>query len=298
MASLYPEPAVRPGSITWRRASDPRLFLTAGYALLLQVAHPTVGSGVRDHSTFEQDPWGRLLRTVDYVNLAVYAGPDAAKVGPKLRAYHQAIKGINPDGGHYYALEPEAFAWVHATLADALVKGHEHFGQPLRPAEKEAMYREWLGIGRTLGIRPSDLPAAWSGFYAYFDEMVANRLVLNDTVDRVLRSLRTSKPPLTVLPRLLWTGAAYPAAHVLELATAGLLPPALRQRLGLSWNQAQAGELAALGAASRTLTPLLPQRLKIMGPDYLRLRRRQIARGPLSPAPARTCTTGGAGARG
>ena len=31
-------------SIAWRVSSDPRLYLGAGYALLLQVAHPTVGS--------------------------------------------------------------------------------------------------------------------------------------------------------------------------------------------------------------------------------------------------------------
>jgi uncharacterized protein (DUF2236 family) len=287
MAHLYPDPAgrtpaaVRPGSITWRRASDPRIFLTSGYALLLQVAHPTVGAGVRDHSTFEQDPWGRLLRTVDYINLSVYSGPDADTVGQKLRSYHRAIKGSHPDGSRYHALEPEAFAWVHATLADALVKGHEHFGHPLLPHQQETLYAEWLAIGRTLGIRPRDLPAAWSDFYPYFDEAVANRLVHNDTVDRVLRSLRTSKPPLAVVPQALWAGVTYPAAHLLQLVSAGLLPPVLRERFGLTWSRGQARQLAAIGAASRALTPLLPGRVQIMGPDYLRLRRRQIASGPL-----------------
>ncbi len=291
MANLYPDPSVptpvaaRPGSITWRRASDPRLFLTSGYALLLQVAHPTVGAGVRDHSRFEQDPWGRLLRTVDYVNLSVYAGPDAATVGQKLRSYHRAIKGNHPDGSHYHALEPEAFAWVHATLADAVVKGHEYFGNPLLPHQQEALWAEWLGIGRTLGIRPRDLPAEWSEFYPYFDEMVAHRLVHNDSVDRVLRSLRTSKPPLPVVPQALWAGASYPAAHLLRLVTAGLLPPVLRDRFGLPWSQGHARQFAAIGAASCALTPLLPRRVQIMGPDYLRLRRRQIAHGPLRVTP-------------
>ncbi len=79
-ATIYPPPAeiddilVGPESITWQRASDVRLYVVMVYALLLQVAHPTVGAGVRDYSDFEQRPWHRLLRTIDYVTLLVYGG--------------------------------------------------------------------------------------------------------------------------------------------------------------------------------------------------------------------------------
>ena len=54
------------GSITWRRAADARIFVGAGYALMLQVAHPTVGAGVLEHSNYKADPWGRLFRTLDF----------------------------------------------------------------------------------------------------------------------------------------------------------------------------------------------------------------------------------------
>jgi uncharacterized protein (DUF2236 family) len=288
MSHVFPAPdevaglVIQPGSITWRRGGDPRMFLVAGYALTLQVAHPTVGSGVRDHSTFEQAPWKRLLATLDYVNLTVYGGEDAAAVGRRLREYHQAIKGINPDGSRYHALEPEAYAWVHATLVDGLVSAHQHFGRPMRPDQIERLYREWLGIGRLIGVRPGQLPPDWTGFRAYFDEMVETRLVHNETVDRVLRSLRYPKAPLDALPDSLWAAATFPAAHVVLLATVGLLPPVLRERFGLTWSPTQDRELRALGAASRSLTPLIPRRFRVIGPDYLRFRRRQIARGPLS----------------
>src|SRR5204863_10112433 len=70
MAGVFPEPeeavrlAVGPESITWRRAGDARAMFGAGAALLLQVAHPTVAAGVREHSDFKADPWGRLWRTL------------------------------------------------------------------------------------------------------------------------------------------------------------------------------------------------------------------------------------------
>ena len=108
-----------PDSLVWQTFGNARLFFGAGYALMLQVAHPTVGSGVRDHSTFEQDPWGRLLRTMDYLYLFVYGGRDAAAMGRRLRHLHKQIKGTNADGSRYHALEPEAYAWVHATLMES-----------------------------------------------------------------------------------------------------------------------------------------------------------------------------------
>ncbi|HEY6783063.1 MAG TPA: oxygenase MpaB family protein, partial [Candidatus Dormibacteraeota bacterium] len=82
-APLFPSDAeleqllVGPQSVAWRFGSDARLYLGMLYPLLLQVAHPTVGAGVRDYSNFEERPWERLLRSLDWVNLLIYGGHDA-----------------------------------------------------------------------------------------------------------------------------------------------------------------------------------------------------------------------------
>ena len=121
--------AIKPGSITWRHAADARAFTAAGTTLLLQVAHPTVGAGVSDFSNFRADPWGRLFRTLDFTTVLVYGGPEAAaEMGARIRGFHKPIKGKLPDGTPYHSLEPEAYAWVHATLAEAIIRAHERFG--------------------------------------------------------------------------------------------------------------------------------------------------------------------------
>jgi uncharacterized protein (DUF2236 family) len=56
-----------PGSMIQRHASDPRILAAAAYGLLLQPAHPTVADGVREHSLYQRDPIGRLLRSTDYL---------------------------------------------------------------------------------------------------------------------------------------------------------------------------------------------------------------------------------------
>jgi uncharacterized protein (DUF2236 family) len=288
MAEVFPEPeeavrlAVGPESITWRRAGDARTMFGAGAALLLQVAHPTVAAGVREHSNFKEDPWGRLWRTLDYVHMLVYGGPEnAVRTGRAMRAMHQKIKGTAPDGRQYHALEPEAYAWVHATLALTIIGSHDQFGRPFSDAQRRRFYAEWLGLGRLLGIRERDLPGTWEDFLAYVEEMCGARLEPSDVVDDVLESLADPKaPPVRGLGPRTWKAITAPSSHTMRLATIGLLPEPARKRLGLQWTRAMELELNAIGRLSRSTTPVLPQSLRIVGPRYLRWRRDEIARGP------------------
>lgn len=171
-------------SITWRVASDARLTFAMLYPLLLQVSHPTVGAGVRDYSDFERHPWERLLATVDYVSLLVYGGREAVPAGRRLRAAHRRLHGVREDGSRYHALEPDAYAWVHATLLETYVAGTQQFGAGLRADEVRAFYREYRGLGRLIGVRERDLPPDWNGFRGYFDRTVRDELVHTEAVDR------------------------------------------------------------------------------------------------------------------
>ncbi|MDX6615483.1 MAG: hypothetical protein QOD60_574 [Solirubrobacterales bacterium] len=284
---IYPPPEqVRdlvPGrdSVTWDRAGDARGFLSAGYALILQVSHPTVGAGVGEHSDFKSDPWGRLFRTLDFVNVTLYGGPEAAAdMCRRVREMHKRIKGTKPDGSRYHALEPEAYAWVHATLGEAIVSGHNHFGRPFSDEDMRQFWPEWRGIGRLLGVRERDLPEDWDGFRGYFDRMVEERLEDTQTTRDVLESLaKPTPPPLSGIAGRAARIAGIPAARYSSLATIGQLPPVLRERLGIRWTKPKQAEFRALGRASRSATPLMPASLRNMGPSYLRWRRKQIARG-------------------
>jgi len=272
---------VGPDSVVWQRVSDARLDLAMLYALLLQVAHPTVGAGVREYSEFEREPWSRLLRTIDWVTLLVYGGADAVPAGRRLRELHKRFKGVRADGRPYHALEPDAYAWVHATLIEACVAGHAQFGSPMRGAELERFYREYRGLGRLAGVRERDLPETWSGFREYFDAMAAERLVWTEAVDQVMRAVGRFPPPPLGIARPFWTLIKLPASAAVRLGGVGLITSELRARLGLRWTPLDDAAFHALGAFTRGLGPVLPQRLKVTGPAQLELRRPAIARGPL-----------------
>jgi uncharacterized protein (DUF2236 family) len=271
-------------SITWRIASDARLWVVMLYPLLLQVAHPTVGAGVRDFSDFERHPWERLLRTLDYVTLLVYAGRDAAPAGRRLRALHRGMQGVREDGRRYHALEPDAYAWVHATLLMAYVAGHARFGAPLGDDERCGFYDEYRKLGRLVGVRYRDLPDDWGGFLRYYDHMVARELVHTEAVEKVLRALRNAPSPPAPVSSALWPVIRVPARRALWLGGVGLLGPALRERLEIRWSRLDEAQFRALGAASRSLTPVMPEGFRVTGPGQLRYRERAIAGGPLGRA--------------
>ena len=270
LAALVP----RPGSPVWEVAADARLLAGAGAALVLQVAHPTVAAGVREHSDFARDPWGRLVRTLDFTNALVYGGPGPAiDAGRRVWALHARINGVTPGGRPYSAREPEAYAWVHATLADSIVASHRMFVGALDGAEVERFWAQWRELGRLVGVAVTELPERWSGFEAYRERMIAGHLGDNDVVREVLAALRApAPPPLPTIAASAWRFARIPVGRLLALATVGLLPPALRERLGLGWGRFEALELRALAAASCAVTPILPRSVRDFGATYRRLR--------------------------
>ncbi len=273
---------VGPDSVAWQITSDARLNLVVLYPLLLQVAHPTVEAGVTDYSDFERQPLERLLRTADYLNLLVYGGREAVTAGRRLRAIHHAFRGVRKDGERYSALEPEAYAWVHATLIASFVDGHAHFGRPMPREQVERFYREYRGLGRLIGVRERDLPKDWAGFHAYFDRVVESELERNEATDRVLRAVRNATPPPMPLPGVVWRAARMPAAQMIWVGGAGLLTPALRKRLGIRWTPLDELAFRGLGTLTRACGPVLPDSWRITGPAHLRRRRDAIAHGPLA----------------
>jgi uncharacterized protein (DUF2236 family) len=269
-----------PSSTTLRIAGDGRLMAGAGYALMLQVAHPVVSAGVAEHSNFQQDPYGRLIRTLDYVNVSVFGGDAAAAaMGSRTREMHKRIKGVMPDGSHYHSLEPGPFAWVHATLVHSILKVSSRFGTRPTEWERETVYQDWREIGEHIGVRPRDLPETYRDFIAYVRQMEREALFPTESVQTVLRTMKSPIPPeLPYLGDGTWRVARWPAARVLRLTTLGLLGPVVRQRLGLPWSQADRLQFETIAAANRAAGPLLPQAAKQFGPTYLRYRRPALER--------------------
>ncbi|MDB1088304.1 oxygenase MpaB family protein [Streptomyces sp. ACA25] len=252
--------APRRGGPVWRFFGDARGTLLAPQLLLLQVSHPVVGAGVKEHSDFRSEPWPRLGRTLMSLNTVIYGGQRAATAeAARLIRVHAPMKGVDSAGRRYHALHPEAYHWVHATLVKGPVDAQRLFGRGLRPEVVEEYYREMRDVGRVWGLREHHLPPDWASFCAYYDTMVAERLEDNASVRDLLEELaHPAKPPLRLLPGPVWRPCAALAARYTRLVTVGTLPPVLRERLGLAWSPREERALRRFARLVRGVMLLVP----------------------------------------
>ncbi|ADJ42230.1 hypothetical protein AMES_0408 [Amycolatopsis mediterranei S699] len=245
-------PIVR-GTAAWKYFGDFRDALLAEQVLVLQVAHPVVAAGVRDHSDYTADPWTRLMRTVASLSIYVYGGTAGARVeAARLRALHRTFTGV-ADGRRYSALDPAAYAWVHATLVKAPVDAQRFFGQPLSTSELSEYYAQMRGIGLVLGIRERDLPRDWADFERYYDAMVAG-FGANSTIETLFETIRTAPKPVRFLPDSWWRRLQR-GQMLLVRAT---LPPSLRETLGLQWTDADQRRFERFAACVRIACTPIP----------------------------------------
>src|SRR5208337_3656057 len=70
-----------PDSVTWKVDREAAIFLGAGRALLLQLAHPWVATAIAEHSRVLADPIGRFHRTFRVMFTMVFGTLDQALAG-------------------------------------------------------------------------------------------------------------------------------------------------------------------------------------------------------------------------
>src|ERR1700726_240271 len=80
-----------PASLSWRVDREAAVFLGAGRALLLQLAHPWVAAGIAEHSRTLADPIGRFHRTFNTVFTMGFGTLDSALAAARrLHRRHDA----------------------------------------------------------------------------------------------------------------------------------------------------------------------------------------------------------------
>src|SRR6201994_2339665 len=136
-------------SVVWRVHGDVTTMMVGGVAaLLLQMLHPGVLSGVWDHSNFRGDLLGRLRRTARFISITTYAGrADAEAAIARVRDIHARIQGVQPDGTPYRATDPRLLAWVHATETTSFLDAWIQYGEPrMTLADQDRYFAETAGV--------------------------------------------------------------------------------------------------------------------------------------------------------
>lgn len=132
------------GSASWRVLGEPAAIVGGVRALLVQLLHPHAMAGVADHSSFREDPLGRLRRTSAYVTTTAFgATPEALEVAEIVRRSHRAVRGVAPDGVPYDAADPHLLRWVSIALTSSFLAADRAYApQPVDAATADAFVAE------------------------------------------------------------------------------------------------------------------------------------------------------------
>lgn len=269
-------PGLSKDSLTARLAADWRLIMLAPSALLLQVAHPVIGSGVAEHSIFKTDPIGRFDRSYWPTLALAFYGDDSAAYGRDIRAMHKGIGGVDHAGRRYHAWEPEAYFFVLATAHWATEIVATRFGSGLTESQRTDLYDGWRHTALLAGLPeravPEDLPA----FEAWFDRVVRERLEYHPSVDDVLETM--SRPPVRApIPVWLWKLVMWRIVGPLAVwVNTGVLPPILRERLGLEWTARDERWLRRYAVVIRGVDRVLPRPVRTITRVVALRRKEQI----------------------
>lgn len=209
-------------------------------AILMQLAHPLIAAGVRDHSTFRDDalaPARRLHATVRAMLGLTFGDARAVDaVLTRIRNVHVQVHGRLretvgpwPAGTPYSAEDPDLLLWVHATMLHTTMLVFERTVRPLTAAERDAYCRESAPIAIGLGAADERVPRT----YDRLTSLVAQELALALAVGPDARELATAILHAQTM-RALGPGAA-----MLRRLTVHWLPPTLRDGYGFVWNPAE-----------------------------------------------------------
>jgi uncharacterized protein (DUF2236 family) len=251
----------RPDDAIWRVNRELALLIGAGRALLLQIAHPLIAAGVREHSDFERDPFGRLTRTLEPMYALVFGTPAAgAHATAGMRRAHAPVRGVlreavgaYPAGTAYDARDPVLRLWVHATLTDTGLLVYRRFVGELAPAVAARYYEDSRELARRVDVPEALVPPTLEVFADYMAGQVAgDALAVGPATRQLARSIFRPRaaPALRVI------------GPIVELVTAGLLPEPVRRMYGYRWSPARERALSAAAVAVRRLLPLLPPLLR------------------------------------
>ena len=257
---------VGPDSLTWKYFGDSRILFVIGQAFVLQISHPIIDAAIETQSTYKQDPWGRTRRSFKYLWPVVYSRPaEAVETGQFLRHWHSKIKGVSEQGVAYDAFDPEAYAWVHITAYDAMVRLAALIQKkPLTDTELDQLYDEWKVVGRLLGCEKESLPPDRRAYWDHYRFMIEKRLEYTDSADYWIsrRFIQHLQPPFRWIPAWLWRTLMSPVSRIFDGILRVSLPDAYKQRFNISTTRGEECMFRFLVNTANLIWPILPLRLK------------------------------------
>lgn len=162
-----------PDSVSWQLHAQPAMWLAGVRSLYLQALHPRAVAGVVQNSDFRSDPLGRLVRTANFVGVAVYGThEEVAARAARVRQVHRELRAVDPETGERFRIdEPELLRWVHCAEVSSFLSVVRRAGFPLTAAHADRYLDEQRVSASLVGLDPDEVPGSVAEMSAYLAAM-------------------------------------------------------------------------------------------------------------------------------
>ncbi|KAL4864851.1 hypothetical protein BDV12DRAFT_211347 [Aspergillus spectabilis] len=242
-------------------------------AILLQIAHPSVGQGVADHSTFTKRAIARVQYTQMYIYVMIF-GTDSDKAAMKAWV-DQAHARVKSESGPrpYSALDPELQLWVAITIYASMIGMYELIYGPLPPAMAERVFQAYSVMGTSLQVPPEMWPKNLAEFRVYWRDMCENQLRVTADAELVLKEIFH---PVKSMP--LWARpAVLVAMPFIRRLTIEQLPPGVREQFHLRSTKSSRAIAGLFVSGMACVYPFTPLFIRQLPKSYaMRLFRKKV----------------------
>lgn len=257
-----------PGSTSWKINRESAVFLGAGRAALLQLAHPWVATALEQHSSVMARPIVRFHNTFRIVYTMIFGSLGQATAAARhLYRLHTRIQGeLTVDAGgwhrgeHYEANEIAALRWVFATLVESAELAYScAMGGAMPAAEREQYYADSKTLAGLFGLPAAALPADWQAFAAYNRAMHSStELAVAPAARLMAHNLLSGAGSNTRIPIRI--------PHWYRALTTDWLPQRFRQEFELAYGAEQTHTAAVARRRIPHFYRRLPPAVRFVGP--------------------------------
>jgi uncharacterized protein (DUF2236 family) len=253
-----------PGRSMARRVHGERAvgLLYGQRALLIGALEPLTYTGTMLSTKSKDMPFTRLARTAK-IQETIFLGSreEADRALGAVHRLHERIEGELPEaagphaaGTPYSAFDPKLMLWTLAVIADSGREMYETMVRPLAPAEREALWQDYVRFGELFGLPRSEVPASHREFAEWFGAELASP------------DLHATPHALEMAPLVAFEQPVPAAARgniaTQNLVIKGTLPPRVREIFGIRWTAGQERAFRTLTAAHRRARRAFPRRVR------------------------------------
>jgi uncharacterized protein (DUF2236 family) len=231
-------------------------------ALLIGALEPLTYTGTMLSTKAGDRPFERLVRTAK-AQETIFLGTveEADRILARVHNQHLRVKGelaedagAHAAGAAYSAFDPELMLWTLAVIADSGRAMYETMVRPLSPAEREALWQDYLRFGELFGMSRDAAPATYREFDAWFADKLRSP------------ALHATRHALEFAPVVAFEQPVPPGARLnlaaQNLVIKGTLPPRVREIFGIPWTARNEAGFRALAAAHRAAHHAMPHAVR------------------------------------